>query len=187
MAYSKQVAREYYLNYTKKGKKKGRTKGKAKGKEELVVSKKRATGKEVSKEARVRSNEECRMVRERIKAQKKEFMRQYREQVKSMISSLRQEMSARLKGMPKGPEKDALKAEYQNRIKEIQELKRQQTEQFNEHFKNQKEKAVNDIRAKYGLKPLASSSSSLSKQKKVELSNEQKRTLSGALEEVRKK
>lgn len=172
MAYTKQQAREYYLNYTKKGKKKGRTKGS-----------KKAT---ISKEAREQCNEECKAIRERIKAEKKEFMRQYREQVKAMISSLREEMKARLKGMPAGPEKDALKAEYQERIKAIQDLKKKQTEQFNEHFKQYKEKAVNDVRAKYGLKPLASSSSP-SQTQNVELSEEQKNALSGALEEVKKK
>lgn len=169
MAYTRAQAREYYLNYTKKGKKKGRRKKSG-----------------ISKELRAQCTAECKEVRERIKAEKKEFMRQYREAVKNMISSLREEMKARLKGMPKGPEKDALRAEYQNRIKAIQELKKKQTEQFNEHFKQYKEKAVNDIRAKYGLKPLVSSSSSSSEQK-VELSDEQKSALSGALGEVKKK
>lgn len=173
MAYTRAQAREYYLNYTKKGKKKGRKKGR-----------KKKSG--ISKELRTQCTAECKEVRERIKAEKKEFMRQYREAVKNMISSLREEMKARLKGMPKGPEKDALRAEYQNRIKAIQELKKKQTEQFNEHFKQYKEKAVNDIRAKYGLKPLASSSSSSSDQK-VELSDEQKSALSGALDEAKKK
>lgn len=171
MAYTKQQAREYYLNYTKLGKKKGRK------------SKKKAT---ISKVERAQCNAEVKAARERIKAEKKEFMKQYREQVKAMISSLREEMKARLKGMPKGPQKDALKAEYQKRIKAIQELKKQQTEQFNEHFKQYKEKSVNNIRAKYGLEPLASSSSSSSNQK-VELSDEQKRALSGALSEVKKR
>lgn len=66
-------------------------------------------------------------------------------------------------------------------------MKKKQTEQFNEHFKQYKEKAVNDVRAKYGLKPLASSSSSPSQTQNVELSEEQKNALSGALEEVKKK
>ena len=174
MAYTRAQAREYYLNYTKKGKKKGRKKG----------SKKKSG---ISKELRAQCNAECKEVRERIKAEKKEFMRQYREAVKNMISSLREEMKARLKGIPKGPEKDALRAEYRERIKAIQDLKKKQTEQFNEHFKQYKEKAVNDVRAKYGLGPLKSSSSSSQPEQKVELSDEQKSALSGALDEVKKK
>lgn len=173
MAYTKAQAREYYLNYTKKGLKKGRKKGR-----------KKKPG--ISKESRKRCTAECKKIRERIKAEKKEFMHQYREAVKNMISSLREEMKARLKGMPKGPEKDALREKYRNRIKDIQELKKKQTERFNEHFKQYKEKSVNNVRAKYGLKPLASSSSSSSDQK-VELSDVQKSALSGALDEVKKK
>lgn len=180
MAYTRAQAREYYLNYTKKGKKKGRKKGK-----------KKKSG--ISKELRAQCTAECKEVRERIKAEKKEFMRQYREAVKNMISSLREEMKARLKVMPKGPEKDALREEYQNRINAIKELKKQQTEQFNEYFTRYKEKSVNDIRAKYGLKPLAPSKpkTSTSQQKKEEppaqLSEEQKGALAGALDEVKKK
>lgn len=174
MAYTRAQAREYYLSYTKKGKKKGRKKGR----------KKKAT---ISKEVRAQCTSECREVRERIKAEKKEFMRQYREQVKALISSLREEMKARLKGMPKGPEKDALKAEYQERIKAIQDLKKKQTEQFNEHFKQYKEKAVNDVRAKYGLEPLKSSSSSSQSERKVELSDEQKSAIDNAVKEAKKK
>lgn len=173
MAYTKQQAREYYYNYTKKGRLKGRKKGK-----------KKAT---ISKEARAKCNAECKAARERIAAEKKEFMKQYREQMKAKISALRDEMRARLKGMPKGPERDALKAEYQNRIKSVQELKKQQTEQFNDHFRQYKENTVNAIRAKYGLKPLASSVSKKKEDIKVELTNEQKSMLSGALEEAKKK
>lgn len=175
MAYTRAQAREYYLNYTKKGKKKGRSKGSSKKKSSI------------SKELRAQCTEECKAVRERIKAEKKEFMRQYREQVKALISSLREEMKARLKGMPKGPEKDALKAEYQERIKAIQGLKKKQTEQFNEHFKQYKEKAVNDVRAKYGLEPLKSSSSNSQSEQKVELSDEQKSAIDNAVKEAKKK
>lgn len=177
MAYTKAQAREYYLNYTKRGIKKGRQKGKGKKK-----------GSGISKEQRAKCTEECKAVRERIKAEKKEFMRQYREQVKAMIDSLRQEMKAMLSGMPKGSERDVLKAEYQNRIKAIQEMKKQQTEQFNDYFKKYKEDAVNDIRSKYGLKPLASSSSKKSEEpSNVELSDEQKGMLLGALDDAKKK
>lgn len=180
MAYTKQQAREYYLNYTKKGILKGRKKGKKKS-------------KGISKAARAKCTAECKAARERIKAEKKEFMRQYREQVKAKISALRDEMKARLSGMPSGPEKDAIRAEYQGRIKNIQELKKQQTSQFNEYFKQYKEKTVNNIRAKYGLKPLAPSKpkESTIQQKKeeqpVQLSEDQKGSLTGALEEIKKK
>lgn len=182
MAYTKQQAREYYLNYTKKGKLKGRKKGKKKK-------------KGISKAARAQCTAECKAIREQIKAQKKAFMQQYREQVKAQIVSLRAEMKNRLAGMPKGPERDALKAEYQNRIKAIQELKKAQTAQFNDYFKQMKEKAVNNIRAKYGLKPLAPSKPKAKTEKKetkeeqpaAELTDEQKGMLSGALEETKKK
>lgn len=176
MAYTKAQAREYYFNYTKKGKRKGRKKGRGRKK----------SSSSISKEQRARCNNECKAIRERIKAEKKEFMRQYREKMKALLSSLRDEMKARLKGMSKGPEKDALKAEYKKRIKAIQELKKQQTEQFNDRFKQYKEKAVNDIRAKYGLKPLKSSSSSQPEQK-VELSGEQKSAIDNAVKEAKKK
>lgn len=182
VAYTKEQAREYYYNYTKKGKLKGRKKG---------TKKKKSSGT-VSKAARAQCTAECKAVREKIKAEKKEFMRQYREQVKAAIDALRKEMSARLKRMPKGAARDRLKAQYQERIKAMQELKKKQTQQFNDYFREYKEKAVNDIRAKYGLKPLAPSkpktnTDTTSNEQKAELSDEQKNSLSSALEEIKKK
>lgn len=191
MAYTKAQAHEYYENYTKKGLKKGRKKGKkkksnAKKKTKGVVKKalSKSKKKTISKEQRQACNDECKAARELIAAQKKEFMRQYREQVKELISSLRAEMKERLKDMPKGPEKDALKAEYQKRISDIQELKRSQTEQFNREFQEQKEKTVNGIRKKYGLEPLKSRSSS---SVAASLTEAQSSRLSSALEDVRKR
>lgn len=184
MAYTKQQARAYYLNYTKKGKRKGRRKGSgikkssssskvfgkmmptstttttmAKPTNESALQMQSVSANEgarsstTKKIARAKYTKESKEARERINAEKKEFMNQYREQVKAKIDSLREEMKMRLKGMPAGPEKDALKAEYQERIKAIQELKKQQTEQFNEYFKKYKEDTLNSLREKYGIEP----------------------------------
>lgn len=175
MAYTAAQAHAYYMNYTKLKKKKGRAKGKGK---------KKSSG--ISKEVRKQCNAEVKQVRERIKAEKKEFMRQYREAVKQAITNLREEMKMRLKGMPKGSAKDALRAEYQGRIKAIQELKKAQTEQFNDSFQKYKEDSVNAVRAKYGMEPLESSAKKESGQK-AELTSEQKDRLSGALGQVKNK
>ena len=62
MAYTKAQAREYYFNYTKKGKRKGRKKGRGRKK----------SSSSISKEQRARCNNECKAIRERIKAEKKD-------------------------------------------------------------------------------------------------------------------
>ena len=206
MAYSKQQAHEYYVNYRKKGLLKGRSKGKSKAnfssKNKKTVTKDTnntrsnvsdmlgdnkvpsSIKKKWEKANRDKANAECKEARARIAAEKKEFMAQYREQVKAAVDSLRQEMRARLKGMKKGPEKDALKKEYEERIKQMQELKKQQTEEFNNYFEQYKNQTVNDIRAKYGLDPLKPNRTV---KLDVQLSSEQNDKLSSALEAVRSK